>query len=320
MNPQVIEVLHGRNNPGIDPGLHAWGWEVPVYLFLGGLVAGLMVLMPLLEMQTGEKPRGLTHVPLAAFGMLSVGMLALLADLEYPTHVYRLYFAIQPASPMSWGSWTLLLVYPTLVALWLGAVEGGLRERLLGLVGPLRGVGQAVFDAADAHRGTLLWASVAIGVGVGTYTGLLLGTMASRPQWNTAVLGPLFLTSGTSTAAAMLLLLPAEARARHLLVRWDSLAIAVELVLLALMLVGLSTGSHASQLAAAALLGGPWTPWFWSIVVILGLMVPLSLNLLEIRRHLPMTVAGPVLVLFGGFVLRVVLVYAGQETSFAVLP
>ena len=28
----------------IDPSLTVWGWEIPVYLFLGGMVAGMMLI------------------------------------------------------------------------------------------------------------------------------------------------------------------------------------------------------------------------------------------------------------------------------------
>ena len=41
---EAIETVVSRRNPQIDPHLSIWGWEIPVYLFLGGLVAGLLVL------------------------------------------------------------------------------------------------------------------------------------------------------------------------------------------------------------------------------------------------------------------------------------
>ena len=172
---------------------------------------------------------------------------------------------------------------------------------------------------AEQHRAAILWVTVALGVGLGTYTGLLLGTMAARVQWNSAVMAPLFLTSGLSTGAALLMLLPAEPDRKALLVRWDSLAIVVELGLLAAMLLGFVSGGAASQAAAYALLGGDWTPWFWSLVVVAGLLVPLALNQIELRRHLPMTLAAPLLVLLGGLALRVILVAAGQDSSLASL-
>jgi protein NrfD len=317
MTPDLVEVVSGRHNPMIDPTLHVWGWEIPVYLFLGGLVAGIMVLVPLLELRTGKPSRGLQHAPLVALILLSVGMTTLLLDLEYPTHVYRFYMTFEPTSPMSWGSWILILVYPALVLAWLGGMGQDLLDKLGRM--PMQGLVQRVLALAAAHRRVILLTTVALGVGLGTYTGLLLGTMAARLQWNSAVLGPLFLTSGVSTGAALLMLMPSEDDRKRLLVRWDTLAIVVELGLILAMLLGFATGGAAGQYAAEALLGGPWTPWFWSVVVVAGLLVPLALNLVEITRHTKMTVAAPILILVGGFALRVVLVASGQVSNFSLL-
>ena len=40
----MLEITTTRHNPLIDPQLAVWSWEIPVYLFFGGLVAGMMVL------------------------------------------------------------------------------------------------------------------------------------------------------------------------------------------------------------------------------------------------------------------------------------
>ena len=40
----MIELTTTRANHLVDPALHVWGWEIPVYLFLGGLVAGMMII------------------------------------------------------------------------------------------------------------------------------------------------------------------------------------------------------------------------------------------------------------------------------------
>ena len=40
----MLEFLTTRHNPMVDPALHVWGWEIPVYLFLGGWVAGSMII------------------------------------------------------------------------------------------------------------------------------------------------------------------------------------------------------------------------------------------------------------------------------------
>ena len=52
-------------------------------------------------------------------------MLALFLDLEFKKHVYRFYLAFLPSSPMSWGSWILILVYPAALLLGLGSLDRG---------------------------------------------------------------------------------------------------------------------------------------------------------------------------------------------------
>lgn len=323
MNPQLVEIVHGRSNPLIDPTLHVWGWQVPVYLFLGGLVAGLMVLIPLLEMRTGRtsKSQVMRLMPLAAIGLISLGMGALFLDLEYKLHVFRFYLTFEPTSPMSWGSWILLGVYPSLALLALGGLTEAERDRFgvgasaRGLLGLVRGLA----DWAQAQRRVILWTSLAIGVALGTYTGLLLGTLSARLLWSSALLGPLFMVSGISTGAALLLFARPDSEEQHLVTRWDAIAIAVELALLTVMLLSFSTGGTPQRAAAEPLLGGNYTPHFWALVICAGLIAPLILELLEMRRHSRPTFAAPALVLVGGFALRAILVAAGQASSFSLL-
>jgi len=322
MRPELVEVLSNRNNPHIDPHLAVWEWQIPAYLFVGGIVAGLMVLLAALELRSRTRltaPRA-QWMPLVALVAISLGMVFLFLDLSNKEHVFRFYTAFRPTSPMSWGSWVLLLVYPALALLQLGALDAERREWLVGLrpmkalrLGRLLRWGMRV---ADQHRRKILWTTLLVGVALGVYTGLLLGTMVARPAWNSALMGPLFLTSGISTGAAVLLFARLDAPASATLVRWDVVAIAVELALLGMLLVGLTTGSAASRDAAAGFLGGPYTATFWSLVVLAGLVVPLVLNLLEVRRHVPMTLMSPALVLIGGLALRAIFVAAGQSSGF----
>src|SRR5512141_2252173 len=115
----MVELSTTRLNPLVDPQLHAWSWEIPVYLFVGGLVAGLMVYsgLALLRQARGEAPHRFFTVqaPLWAFILMNVGMGALFLDLTHKLHVWAVYITFQPASPMSWGSWILLAVYAALI-------------------------------------------------------------------------------------------------------------------------------------------------------------------------------------------------------------
>lgn len=323
MNPVHTEILSTRHNQLVDPGLHIWGWEIPVYLFLGGVVAGVMVLLALLELRRNRRPvsAAAQWMPFVAIALLSLGMGALFLDLDFKAHVYRFYAAFEPSSPMSWGAWILIAVYPVLVLLGLGALDRPTRL-WLGKWRALRPVTRPLgwaFRLADGARRGMVWASLVLGVGLGAYTGLLLGTMVARLGWNSGVFGPLFLTSGVSTGAALMMLFHLEKEEEHLMLRWDTVAIAIELFLIAAMLVSFSTGGTTGELAAHNLMGGPFTPWFWSLVVVGGLVVPLAMNLLEVRGRARASVVAPILVLVGGLALRAVLVASGQATAFRML-
>ena len=319
---ELIEATTTRTNPGIDPTLHIWGWEIVVYLFLGGLVAGIFVLAAALELRSGEKPKGdaLRLMPFAALGLLSLGMVALWLDLAHKLWAWRFYLFFHVTSPMSWGAWILVLIYPVGLLLGLGSMSEAQRAWLRGKAPKaLSTLLEKGFAWADGGRRGILLTSVGMGVALGIYTGLLLGTMPSRIAWNSAVLGPLFLASGISTGAALLLLLPLEEGERKTLVRWDAAAIVAELVLIALMLLGWATSGDAGQWAAAQFLGGPYTAVFFSCVVVLGLLVPLAMEAIEAKRHLPFAVMLPVLILSGGLALRWILLAAGQHSAFRFL-
>jgi formate-dependent nitrite reductase membrane component NrfD len=113
------EITTTRHNPLIDPVLHVWHGEVALYLFLGGVVAGIMVLsgMWLLRRPIPERSRALSFLPWASPALLSVGMFFLWLDLEHPWNAYRFYLAFRASSPMSWGAWILIAIYPASVLL-----------------------------------------------------------------------------------------------------------------------------------------------------------------------------------------------------------
>lgn len=307
-----------RDNHLIDPAMHIWGWEIPVYLFLGGLTAGLMILTPLLWGRTKpeERTRWARWLPFAAPVLLSLGMLTLFLDLEYKEHVFRFYTAFRPASPMSWGSWILLGIYPATVLLGLLGLNDDEADKLANW-GPLKigGLGRLVGWARGIARSwerVLLWANVALGIGLGGYTGLLIGTLGARPVWSSTVLGPLFLISGVSTGAALMMLFPLSHKEHKLLRGWDIGAIVVELGLIGVFLLGLLTSGDTGRQAAAMFLGGPYTALFWSLVVLAGLTAPLIIEIVEGARKLSPTRVAPVLLLVGGLSLRWILLAAGQ--------
>lgn len=338
------EFTISRHNPLIDPTLHVWEWQIPVYLFLGGIVAGLMIIagVRLITMRPKQREAMVccTVGPIIALVFLSLGMFVLFLDLAHKLYVWRLYTTFQITSPMSWGSWILLLVYPALAA---NALVH-LPEAIPALAARFP-IFTAISDFVLARPRWVVGiglANMLVGIALGVYTGILLGTMGARPLWNSSLLGPLFLFSGLSTAAALLhgiLILtmpdderpafadflisslqnlvqarPLDPKVAPVLAGADNSFLTIELALLALFLIGHVTSTDVHQQAAGLLLGGPYTAVFWVFVIGAGIIIPLILQTLELTNRIRHTLAPSVLVIFGGIALRFILVYAGQES------
>ncbi|HSF41894.1 MAG TPA: NrfD/PsrC family molybdoenzyme membrane anchor subunit [Thermoanaerobaculia bacterium] len=305
----LAELTINRSNPMVDPGLHVWGWEIPVYLFLGGLVAGMMILSGYLLLTGRFRKPACLFYPLPGLGLalLSLGMLALFLDLEHKLYVWRLYTTFEIASPMSWGAWILLLVYPALAVSFLVKAPPALTRRLPAL-------GRAA-AALSERPGAVRWVgglNVAFGILLGIYTGILLSALGARPLWNSALLGPLFLLSGLSSAAAFVHMMARDVEEQELFAKADNVFLGTELVVLVLFFIGLLSSTQVHLEAARLLLGGPYTAVFWVFVVGLGIVVPLIVQPLAVRHRIRHTAIVPVLVIAGGLALRFVLVYAGQ--------
>jgi formate-dependent nitrite reductase membrane component NrfD len=313
MSP-LSELVSTAHSPATDPHLHVWGWEIPVYLFLGGFTAGLMVLSGWALWRGRKNTRPQTTFALASSGLfllglaaISLGMLALFLDLGHKLYVWRLYLTIAPWSPMSWGAWILLLVYPVLAAGVLLDPPKLLMQRLP-VVRPLV---TWIEDRPGLRRATG-FVSIVTGVALGIYTGILLSSLGARPLWSSALLGPLFLVSGLSTAAAFGHWASPEPEERVQLAWLDNLFLTVELGLIGLLLIGLLTSTEAHAEAARLLLGGPYTAVFWVGVVFAGILLPLVIQTLAVTHRIVHTPIAPILVMAGGLVLRFVIVSAGQ--------
>ncbi|HKJ33526.1 MAG TPA: NrfD/PsrC family molybdoenzyme membrane anchor subunit [Balneolales bacterium] len=304
-----------RQNPLIDPTLHIWSWQIPVYLFIGGLVAGMMIISGyfLLKGRTKEAKCACYQLPILGIIILSLGMLALFLDLEHKLYFWRLYTTFQVTSPMSWGAWILLLVYPALIMNLLLRVPDFLLKRF-----PKLGDISKRLNAHPATIRSVATVNIALGLMLGAYTGVLLSTLTGRPLWNSSILGFLFLASGLSSAAAFVHMIAKDAHEREILTKADNGFLTLELVIVAFFFIGLLTSSASHKAAAALLLTGPFAAVFWVFVIGFGMVIPLFIQLLAVRHKIKHTVIAPLMVLVGGILLRFVFVYAGQYSHWLI--
>ncbi len=310
-----------------------WGMPVVIYLYFGGLSAGTFVISAFLSYL-----RDVRLSKLAAAGAifspipLFIGLFMLLIDLESPFRFWRLFVTIQWTSPMSVGSWLLMLfsLISTLHAIaWLPKKYSRITIGKLTISLPKN---------RERLRGILGAVGFPIGLAVGIYTGVLLGAVPARPFWNTPMVAMLFLTSALSTATAVLLFVStwnankrskdAFHRERKILYSADVVLIFFEIFLIIPYIIhnSLSTASQAKSLKL--ILGGEFTSLFWYGFILVGLVIPLILETFDLipeiaRRQNVFHVKflgylSAVLVLVGGFLLRYIFVYAGQASGFGV--
>jgi len=314
-----------------------WGLLIVIYLFLGGLSAGLFFAAGLANyLEVDGQP---AYPRIARMGALlapwpvALGSGLLILDLGNWYRFYKLFTHFRWESPMSIGSW--LLTCFTLIAFvyafaWL---PEGWRQKLFAKVPPAWNQVHRMNVDLSHHRKTLAMIGFPLCIGVGIYTGVLLGAVSARPFWNTNLVAQMFLFSALSSGAAALLLAMVldprnsiETHETKFLITLDIVFIVLELFIILPYLIHGTLSVLAVKQALWLILGGPYTVAFWVFFLGLGLVVPLGIEVYELApsllkgkpfhgdRHLALAASS--LVLFGGFLLRYIFVYAGQMSSF----
>ena len=302
----------------INPEIQAPHWEwyyIAMYFYIGGVSAGAYFIGSLLELFNNDKLRIVSRIAYyLAFPLICVTPVLLIADLGRPMRFWHLFFYTGDAipymnttSPLSVGTWALL-VYSGMS--FLSFVNVLVEDGRLRQPGLLRA---HAFFARIPHKIYAVIGSF-FGFFVAGYTGVLLNTTA-RPLWEATdpLIGPLFIASAVSTGAAAIVLFMARQKigtgeAFEHLERFDCVAMLIESALIVIMLI------VAGQFAAP-ILTGLYGVLFLGGTVLAGILIPLWLywrgTLLGASGDSVVTITA-VLVLFGGLMLRISLLQAGQ--------
>lgn len=305
--------VSGRNLPNIDPYLNIWHWQIPIYLFLGGLAAGILFFAGVFYILGKEKemPATVKWAPFLVPIALILGLFMLFLDLKHKLYFWQLYTTIRLESPMGWGAWVLMIITP-ISFVWVGSY---MKELFPAWDWKFKFLKQ--FEKwAIKNRKYIAWPMVIYAVILGIYTGILLSAFNARPLWNTALLGPLFLVSGMSTGAATIILLSKSHTERKIIGRLDILLIVIELFFITHMIMGFLAGSEVQINAAQLFLGGEFTASFWVFVILLGLLFPVALEVLELLGYKVPIILPAILILIGGLIFRFIMVEAGQITRY----
>ena len=317
-------------------------WGTPLFfdLWAAGMAGGAYFAAFLLGLFGADKERRLLRLATyAGVPLVLIGVVLIIADLGEPLRAFNMYLGSRPqawevipgsgaaalrvwpphltlslVSPMSLGGWALVLFTVLgLLLIVLFLADSAKPWELQGAVG--WGV-----DLLRALKPvTMFLASIGflLAVLVMAYTGVVLAA-SSMDLWSSTFLLPaLFLGSAVCTGIALLILLvrlaktPGGDRMVGLLRRSLKVLIVLELAILAAFIIWLAAAGSASVLVS-----GPIGLIFWVGAVLLGLVVPLIMELGVIKRGTdargPLFLVSPLLVLLGGLVLRAVVVVAGQ--------
>jgi formate-dependent nitrite reductase membrane component NrfD len=322
--------ISGRDIPFIDPVLHIWHWQIPLYLFVGGLAAGLIFFASyfFLKGKEEEYPIAVKVAPFLAPIIIVIGLIALMLDLRHPAYFWQLYTTIRFDSPMSWGAWTLAAVMP-LSILWPLSYIQDIREYFVGknkytvslidwLIKLINkyAILKWTLELSQKFRKPIAIVNLVLAIILGVYTGILLSAFNARPLWNTSLLGPLFLVSGLSTGAAAIMWMAKTHKEKLAFSRIDLLLIGVELFFIVHMFMGFLASTAVQQEAAALFLGGSYTAIFWIGLVGLGLILPLILETMEVFGYKIPSSIPAFFILAGGLLFRFIMVDAGQVTRY----
>jgi formate-dependent nitrite reductase membrane component NrfD len=290
-----------------------WEWWIVFYFFLGGIAGGAYFIAAIVDLVGNPEDRPIARMGYyIAFPLAVICGILLILDLGRPERfwhmiVYSENFLPWPKwdSPMSVGSYALLFFS---LFSFLSFVDALIETGRLPWA-PFRqkysGTPRMIYSIIGALFGFFL----------ASYTGVLLAT-THLPAWaNNPLLGALFLASAASTGMAAIALGLVLTRV-DIGASWaklkqvDNIALILELILLIVfvVLLGGAVSYLLSGLSGILLIGG---------VIILGLLIPLFLQFRAgfqgVKSPANITLLTAILILVGGFILRVVIVLGGQD-------
>jgi polysulfide reductase chain C len=292
-----------------------WGMPVVLDLFFAGLAAGAFCFAVLASRRAGESFHACSRAA-ALLAPLSVafGLSMLILDLRSKTRFWFTMTVFNGDSPMSLGVW-LLTLFSVIAALYaIFWIPDVVRERI-----PV--IGRWPLWSQRRVRDALGLVGGPVALFVSIYTGVLLSA-TSIPIWRNPALPALFCFSSMATgfAAGLLLALLFSPGKRQGIITgpfpwlqgsYRILLPAYLLAILVYVMLYFVPGMRREEVLPL-ITGGNGLIW-WLGVVGVGIMLPLFLGLRKAKASLSRVLVVLGSLLAGGFLLRLVLVFTGQE-------
>jgi polysulfide reductase chain C len=285
----------------------AWGWLIVAYLFLAGAGAGAFISAVACDLLAPDWSKSLARAGSLASGpLIAVGTVCLVLDLEaglwQPWR--QIYLVSNFSSMITWGVIILSAFIP--VAFLYAAALNELTAIGVYLRRYLRHL-EVV--------GSFLAVSTA------GYTGVLIAVVNGVPFWNTPLMPVLFMASAFSTGLAVAMIGAAildisTIRTLSNFALGHVIFIVIEGVVLMLLVFMSLTKSVEAATSAHTLLSGFLSPYFWGLVVMVGILIPFVLSIVEYLEYGEMpkylVVLADTCVLIGGMSLRAVIIFSAS--------
>ncbi len=305
---------------------HVWGPLIATYLFLGGMGGAAMLFAHYFYLY--RKEEGVAKIS-AVLSLISVivGVLFLIADLEKPE---LFYLAIASFKTDSW-----IFRGSALITLFI----------IFGIIytAPFfRPFKWLPWSGNEGAMWLLGWISSILGLGVATYTGILLGVSKAIPFWHSPGLPALFVASALATGIALVSIVnigvglkaSEQERTRYRdnctkMAKWGAIATAVELSIVVVYYYIYSYGPNEAAYAVNMMLFREAAKTFWAYLdlIIVGAAFLLLVFYLRTKyagegvieslsKSCILPLLGSILILVGGFLLRMTILEAGVMTAF----
>ncbi|MFA6221012.1 MAG: NrfD/PsrC family molybdoenzyme membrane anchor subunit [Desulfomonilaceae bacterium] len=284
----------------------AWGWLIITYLFLAGAGSGAFLAAVACDLLAPDWSKALARAGSLVSGpLVAIGTICLVLDLEAGLWEpwRQIYMVDNLRSMIAWGVIILSIFIPIALLYAAALNEISFIGKFANKYVRILEIGGSVFAVATA-----------------TYTGVLIAVVNGVPFWNTPMMPVLFLASAISTglAAAMILAAIIDAKTINTLSNFalgHVIFLSVEALFLMLLVFMSLTRSTEAAISATMLISGILSPYFWGLVVILGIVIPFILSIIEYLEYGQMpkalVVGADLLVLIGGMSLRALIIFSG---------
>jgi len=280
-----------------------FGTLIALYFYLTGLSAGSFIISTLSYGFGFErfKPLGKIGIVLATLLLVAAPMF-LLAHSGQKLRVWHLFVYLRSTSPITWGSFLLILYPINCIIYGYFMFRGQMRlTRIFGLIG------------------------IPLALMVHGYTGFILAFGKARPLWNSSIMPLLFLVSAMVSGIAMMILVSAirdRFFTKEHKLNTDILSslasmlgwcLVFDLFLTATEVVVHSISHLGAQESTALLLTGSFAGLFLLLENLIGKVIPMVVMLSpRTRRMVPLLLLASILVMIGIYTMRYNVVVGGE--------